>query len=88
MLHTRTQDMGTRTELDTAVGVLVGRRHCSQPVAFGELAEAARTTGIGVNALSRALVALASGTPDAFDHRAEAEALWAEALGLGQRLKG
>ena len=37
----------TRTELDTAVGVLMGRRHCSAPTAFAEIAEAVRQTGIG-----------------------------------------
>lgn len=75
---------GVRTELDTAVGVLVGRRHCSRREAFGELAEAAHRTGIGVTALSRALVALASGVTGSFDHRAQVEDLWADTLGLAE----
>lgn len=81
-LDTWPQDAVNRTELDTAIGVLVGRRRCSQRAAFGELAEAAHQTGIGVNALSRALVALASGATGGFDNRDVAETLWADALGL------
>lgn len=81
-LDTRPQSAVNRTELDTAIGVLVGRRRCTRRAAFGELAEAARQTGIGVNALSRALVTLASGVPGTFDHRDVAETLWADALGL------
>lgn len=71
-----------RTALDTAVGVLMGRRHCSSRVAFAEIAEAVRQTGIGASALSSALVALASGDPGKFDHRDEVEARWAGVLGL------
>ncbi|MBX7432149.1 ANTAR domain-containing protein [Mycobacterium sp. Y57] len=72
----------TRTDLDVAVGVLVGRRHCSRKAAFSELAQAARDTGIGVSALSRALVELASGDAGRFDHRDEVAARWADLLGL------
>lgn len=71
-----------RTELDTAVGVLMGRRHCSSRMAFAEIAEAVRQTGISATALSRALVALASGVPERFEHRDEVESRWAEVLGL------
>ena len=74
-----------RTALDTAIGVLVGRRHCSPRAAFNELAQAAGRTGIGVNALSSALVALASGAPGGFEYRAQVEELWADALGLAER---
>ncbi|MDY6995664.1 MAG: ANTAR domain-containing protein [Actinomycetota bacterium] len=82
MREVRPPDPGSRTELDVAVGVLVGRRHCSRRLAFTEIADAARRTGIGVNALSRALVALASGEPGGFDHRDEVAHLWGDALGL------
>ncbi len=78
----------TRTELDTAVGVLMGRRHCSAPTAFAEIAEAVRQTGIGATALSRALISLASGVSGRFDHRDEVESRWGEVLGLAKRAGG
>lgn len=78
----------TRTELDTAVGVLMGRRHCSASTAFAEIAEAARQTGIGATALSRALLSLASGVSGRFDHREEVESRWGEMLGLAERVAG
>ena len=78
----------TRTELDTAVGVLMGRRHCSAATAFAEIAEAARQTGIGATALSRALISLTSGVSSRFDHRDEVESRWGEVLGLAGRVAG
>ncbi|AFM15829.1 putative RNA-binding protein [Mycolicibacterium chubuense NBB4] len=80
----RIEEASARTPLDTAVGVLIGRRHCSPRAAFTEIADAALQSGIGLSALSRALVALASGVPTDFAHREEVEARWGPALGLGE----
>jgi ANTAR domain len=78
MNHNRYTDTLSRSVIDVAVGVLVGLRGCSEREAFNEIADAVRETGVGLGSLSRALVALASGTTDPFDHRTEAIGLWGE----------
>jgi hypothetical protein len=68
----------SRSVIDVAIGVLVGLRGRSEREAFNEIAYAVHETGVGLGSLSRALVALASGTTDPFDHRTEAVVLWGD----------
>jgi hypothetical protein len=71
-------DMVSRSVIDMAIGVLMALRRCSEREAFNEIADAVRETGVGLGSLSRALVALASGTTGQFDHRTEVVGLWGE----------
>jgi hypothetical protein len=50
-----------RKEIDMAIGVLIGLRHCSERQAFADIAAAVHQTGIGLGVVSNALVALAAG---------------------------
>jgi hypothetical protein len=53
--------LAARRVLDTAVGILVGLRHCRVDAAFRELIDAAKRHDIAVFAIASALVDLASG---------------------------
>lgn len=66
------RDTSSRVVIDVAIGVLIALRHCSEQQAFNELAAAVRETGVGLGSVSRALVARARGTADAFDPRLDA----------------
>lgn len=81
----RHADALLRSVIDVAVGVLVALRRCSEREAFNEIADAVRETGVGLGSLSRALVALASGTTDPFDHRTEAVDLWGDLVAVHSR---
>ena len=50
-----------RRQIDMAIGVLIGLRHCSERQAFDDIAAAVHETGIGLGGVSSALVALAAG---------------------------
>ncbi len=71
-------DACSRNVIDVAVGVLVGLRRCTEREAFNEIAGAVRATGVGLGSISRALVVLAGGATDVFDHRPEVVGLWGE----------
>lgn len=49
-----------RKQIDMAIGVLIGLRHCSERQAFADIAAAVHQTGIGLGVVSNALVALAA----------------------------
>ncbi len=75
----RTRDTSRRV-IDIAVGVLVGLRGYSEREAFDELAEAVRSTGVGIGSLAAALIALVGGRSDTTPYQAEALDFWGEAL--------
>ncbi|HUO38537.1 MAG TPA: ANTAR domain-containing protein [Mycobacterium sp.] len=71
----------SRQIIDVAIGVLIGLRGCSQREAFGELADAVRSSGTGLSATAQALVALASGTLAPSQHGQEAIRRWGHLFG-------
>lgn len=71
-------DAFSRNIIDNALGVLLATPRCSQREAFNEIADAVRWTGILPGSLSGPLVALASGTPEAFNYRTEVAELCSE----------
>ncbi|MCT7660393.1 ANTAR domain-containing protein [Mycobacterium deserti] len=73
----RTHDT-SRKVIDTAIGVLVGLRGCTPEVAFAELVQVVRQTGIGIGSIAAGLVAVASGTASA--DNAEAFNAWGELI--------
>lgn len=77
----RGADPTSRRIIDTAIGVLIGWRGCSEREAFDEIAGAVRETGIGIGSIAGALVDLASGVEQsAPHHRAQALRVWADAI--------
>jgi hypothetical protein len=72
----RTNTDLSRRVIDTAVGILVGLRGCSQREAFSELVEIVNRTGLGIGSVATGLVALAEGT--ARPEHAEAFNAWGE----------
>lgn len=70
----------SRRDIDMAIGVLIGLRHCSEREAFNEIAAVVAQTGVGLGSICRALVALASGTTS-FEHRSEVVGHWGELIG-------
>jgi hypothetical protein len=72
----RRRDIGSRTTIDVAIGVLVGLRGCAPQEAFEDLATAVHDTGIGLGALASALVELARGTTEPFPHRDVVTSRW------------
>src|ERR1700733_12511921 len=70
----------SRTVIDEAIGVLIGWRGCSEREASDEIARAVRKTGVGIGALARALVELASGAGESAPHRAEVLHLWGDVM--------
>lgn len=78
--HRIAADSQSRRPIDMAIGVLVGLRRCSPSEAFTEIADAARETGVGLGGVSRALVTLASGTTEEFDHPDPVIERWAQLL--------
>lgn len=83
MRHTglRTADP-SRKVIDTAIGILVGLRGCSTEVAFGELSQVVRQTGIGLSTVSAGLVAIATGSSSA--EHAEAFTIWGDLIARGR----
>ena len=81
------RDASSRTVIDVAIGVLVGLRRCSERQAFKEIASAVNETGVGLASMCRALIALASGTTDSFDHSSEVINLWGQLL-AGRSTRG
>ena len=75
----------SRRDIDMALGVLIGLRHCSERQAFNEIAGVVAQTGIGLGSICRALVALASGTMASFDNRSAAVGAWGDLIGIGHR---
>ena len=71
----------SRREIDMAIGVLIGLRQCSERQAFGEIAAAARETGVSLGTICRGLVELASGTKGSFDHSPVVIQVWGELIG-------
>ncbi len=71
-------DSWSRRDIDMAIGVLMVLRRCSERQAFDEIAASVAETGIGLRSICRALVALASGSTAAFDHRPEVVAVWGD----------
>lgn len=53
-------DTSSRREIDMAIGVLMGLRHCSERQAFDEIAAAVGQTGMTLGGICRGLVQLAS----------------------------
>lgn len=70
----------SRRVIDIATGVLVGLRGCSEREAFDELADAVRSTGVGIGSLATALISLVGGRPGPTAHQAEAMAVWGDLL--------
>jgi hypothetical protein len=70
----------SRRVIDIATGVLIGFRGYSEREAFDELAEAVRSTGVGIGALATALVSLVGGRPGPTPHRDEAMTVWGDLL--------
>ena len=81
------RDASSRTVIDVAIGVLVGLLRCSERQAFNEIAAAVDETGVGLASMCRALIALASGTTDSFDHSTEVINLWGQ-LVAGRSTRG
>ncbi|HTI76338.1 MAG TPA: ANTAR domain-containing protein [Mycobacterium sp.] len=71
-------DTWSRREIDMAIGVLVGLRHCSERQAFDEIAAAVNQTGMSLGRLCRALVELASGTGESVDDSSAVIAIWGD----------
>ena len=76
----RVNDPSSRTAIDVAIGVLIGWRGCSEREASDEIARAVGTTGVGIGALARALVELATGAGESAPHRAEVLHLWGDVM--------
>jgi hypothetical protein len=70
------QSGSSRREIDMAIGVLIGLRHCSERQAFNEIAAAVGETGIGLGSICRALVELASGATGSADYSPQVIAVW------------
>jgi hypothetical protein len=83
MAHThsyRPADHRSRREIDMAIGVLMAIRRCSQQEALEALADATRTSGVGLGGVSRALLDVISGDPAPW--AGEAIAHWNALLAL------
>jgi hypothetical protein len=75
------EDAWSRRDIDMAIGVLIALRRCTERQAFAEIAAAVGRTGVGLHSISRALVALASGTTTTSDHSSAATDLWGDLVG-------
>ena len=75
----------SRRVIDVAIGVLVGRRGCSEREAFDEIVCGVREAGVGLRSMARALVTLASDSDESGPHQAEALRRWGGVTRVGQR---
>lgn len=79
-------DPSSRTVIDVAVGILIGRRGCSPGEAFAELVRIVRESGVGIGSLAAALVALASGNSGTSAAHLEALNAWGALFDADRRL--
>jgi hypothetical protein len=63
----RRTDHSSRREIDLAIGALIAMHRCTEREAFASMVRAVDATGIGLGELSRALIAVISGTEASAD---------------------
>ena len=68
----------SRHEIDVAIGILMGLRHCSERQAFTEIATAVGETGISLGRICRAIIELASGATCSSDYGPQVIGVWEE----------
>jgi ANTAR domain-containing protein len=69
-------ETSSRREIDMAIGILMGLRHCCERQAFDAIATAVRETGMSLGSLCRGLVEMAGGASASADIDPRVRAVW------------